>query len=136
MEPDLKAILRLEVPIIVQIGDCNLPMEQVLALAPGAIIELPKNADEQLELLVNNKPIGAGIAVKVGENFGIRISQVGGVRERLEAMGPEEQEAEPEDETDREKWKAEDKASRADVITARSGINFEAPPEDGDDADS
>lgn len=86
MSPKLKAILRLEVPIIVQIGERDLPLEGVLSLAPGSIIELPKAADEELELLVNNKVIGKGIAVKVGENFGIRISVVGDVAARLEAL--------------------------------------------------
>ncbi|MEM1423175.1 MAG: hypothetical protein AAGH64_04140, partial [Planctomycetota bacterium] len=32
---------------------------------------------------------GKGVAVKVGENFGIRLEQIGGVRERIEAMGDE-----------------------------------------------
>lgn len=83
----LQAVLRLEVPIIVLVGERSLPIESVLSLAPGSIIELPKGAEEELELLVNNKPIGVGIPVKVGENFGIRISHIGDARERLEAMG-------------------------------------------------
>ena len=58
------------------------------ALAPGAILELPKLADEELEVLVNNKPIGLGTAVKVGENFGIRITYVGDLRHRINALGP------------------------------------------------
>ncbi|TVQ32767.1 MAG: FliM/FliN family flagellar motor switch protein [Phycisphaeraceae bacterium] len=83
----LQAVLRLEVPIIVLVGERSLPIDSVLSLAPGSIIELPKGAEEELELLVNNKPIGVGIPVKVGENFGIRISHIGDARERLEAMG-------------------------------------------------
>lgn len=87
MRPEVKSILRLEVPIIVQIGRRGMCVENVVALTPGSIIELPKAADEELELLVNNKAIGAGIAVKVGENFGIKISYIGDVRTRIEALG-------------------------------------------------
>lgn len=83
----IDSILRLEVPVIVQIGRRLMAVEDVLALAPGAMIELPKGADEDLEILVNNKPIGAGRAVKVGENFGVRVSYIGGLRHRLAAMG-------------------------------------------------
>ncbi|MFU8830369.1 MAG: FliM/FliN family flagellar motor switch protein, partial [Phycisphaerales bacterium] len=60
----------------------------VLELTPGTIIELPKTADEELEILVNNKVIGSGSAVKVGENFGIRVRYIGNLADRIAAMGP------------------------------------------------
>src|SRR5882762_7206632 len=86
MAPDLKAALRLEVPVIVRLGERAMSLGEVIGLAPGAIIELPKNAEEELDLLVNNKQIGAGTAVKVGENFGLRITYIGDVRQRIAAM--------------------------------------------------
>ncbi len=90
MSADLDAILRLEVPVIVQIGDRMMPFEKVMNLAPGAIIELSKSADEELEILVNNKQIGLGNAVKVGENFGVRVTYVGDVRLRIAALAGQE----------------------------------------------
>jgi flagellar motor switch protein FliN/FliY len=89
VDPDLHATLRLEVPVIVRLGERTLRTEEVIALVPGSIIELPKNADEPLDLMVNNKQIGVGTAVKIGENFGIRITFVGAMRDRIEAMGAE-----------------------------------------------
>ncbi len=62
-------------------------VSEVCALGPGAIVELPKGADEELTLLVNNKPVGMGQAVKVGENFGIKVSYMGDLRERIAALG-------------------------------------------------
>lgn len=84
---ELAAVLRLEVPVIVRLGERTMTVGEVLGLVPGAIIELPKNAEAELDLLVNNKPIGSGIAVKIGENFGLRITRIGNVRTRIEAMG-------------------------------------------------
>jgi flagellar motor switch protein FliN/FliY len=86
MPADLKSILNLEVPVIVVIGSRKMPVKEVMNLAPGAIIELPKLADEELEILVNNKPIGLGLAVKVGENFGIRVNYVGNLKDRIAAL--------------------------------------------------
>jgi hypothetical protein len=40
-----------------------------------------------LELRVNNKAIGTGQAVKVGENFGLRITFMGDLKERITALG-------------------------------------------------
>ena len=99
MPADLQSILKLEVPIIVQIAGRMMPAEDVLALGPGAIMELPKDSDEELEILINNKPIGLGRAVKVGENFGIRVTYVGDLRKRVAALAansPSAEGSEPE----------------------------------------
>ena len=86
MRADHDAVLKLEVPVIVEIGRTNMRTAQVMKLCPGHIIELPKSAEDELEMLVNNKTIGTGIAVKIGENFGLQISYIGDVRQRLEAL--------------------------------------------------
>ncbi|MEX2218673.1 MAG: FliM/FliN family flagellar motor C-terminal domain-containing protein, partial [Phycisphaerales bacterium] len=64
--PDLAAALRLEVPVIVRLGERVMTVGEVIGLAPGAIIELPKTSEAELDLLVNNKQIGTGTAVKEG----------------------------------------------------------------------
>lgn len=87
MSADVDALKKLEVPVIVVLGRRQLPVKDVVSLVPGAIVELPKNAEEDLELQVNNKVIGLGRAVKVGENFGIRLTFVGDLLNRLEAVG-------------------------------------------------
>ena len=87
MSNDLARILRLEVPLIVQIAERRMTLSEVTALTHGSIIELPKQISEELDVLVNNTWIGSGRAVKVGENFGVRLSQVGAVRDRVAALG-------------------------------------------------
>ena len=85
--PDLGRILRLQVPVIVRLAERKLPLSEVMRLGAGAIIEFFKQSDEPLELLVNNKVIATGMAVKIGENFGLRITQIGEVKQLIEAMG-------------------------------------------------
>src|SRR6266550_3608061 len=84
---DLRRILSLEVPVIVKLAERKLTLGEVMRLGAGAIIEFSKSSDEPLELLVNNKPIGVGDAVKVGENFGLKITQIGDVREIIRSLG-------------------------------------------------
>lgn len=86
MPTDLRTILQLEVPVIVQIAERKMSMDDLLALGPGAILEFHKSADEPLDLMINNKPIGHGAAVKLGENFGLRLKGLGSTAERLEAL--------------------------------------------------
>ncbi len=87
MASGLETILALEVPVIVQIAERVMTVEEVTAIAPGAIIELPKSANDDLEIRVNNKTIGTGNAVKVGENYGIRVTFLGDLDDRITAMG-------------------------------------------------
>jgi len=87
MPTDVGAILRIEVPVIVLIGRHTLSVEEVRALSPGAILELPTTTDDDLEILINNQPIAMGQAVKVGENFGVRLTCVGNLRQRIHALG-------------------------------------------------
>ena len=84
---ELQRILRLQVPVIVKLAQRKITMSEVLRLGVGAIIEFAKSSDEPMELLINNKPIAVGEAVKVGENFGLRITQIGDVKEVIRSMG-------------------------------------------------
>lgn len=85
-QANLDQALQIEVPIVVRLAERNMRVSEVLRLLPGSIIELPKPADSDLDLMVNNKIIGTGVAVKVGENFGIRLTFVGDLATRFEAM--------------------------------------------------
>ncbi|MEM1353609.1 MAG: FliM/FliN family flagellar motor switch protein [Planctomycetota bacterium] len=86
MATDLETILKLEVPLIVTIGSRRFDVEEVLGLGPGSILDMNKSSDEHLEVMINNKPVGTGTAVKVGENFGVRVSHIGSPAERIEAL--------------------------------------------------
>lgn len=87
MATNLSQILRLEVPLVVLLAERSMTVSEVLALAPGSIIELGKPADAEIELHVNNKRIAIGAAVKVSENFGIRLNRIGSVSQRIHALG-------------------------------------------------
>ncbi len=84
---ELKRILRLEVPVIVKLAERKLPLAETLRLGVGSIIEFEKANDEPLQMMINNKTIAFGEAVKVGENFGLRIKQIGDIKTLVAALG-------------------------------------------------
>ncbi len=86
-KPNIERILKLEVPVIVRLAERVMPLLEVVNLCAGAIIEFEKPSDSELDLMINNKCIGNGQAVKVGENFGLRINHIGSVQERIKALG-------------------------------------------------
>lgn len=84
---DLSRILRLEVPVIVKLAERKFSMSEVLRVQIGSILEFNMPADGPLQLLINNKPIAIGDVVKVGENFGLRVKQIGDAKQIIESMG-------------------------------------------------
>lgn len=91
MTGDLRRVLAIQVDIAVRLGQRRMPIADVLGLRPGSIVELPKSADEELELCIGGMPVGLGSAAKVGENYGIRLTFMGDVAARMAALAPSAQ---------------------------------------------
>jgi flagellar motor switch protein FliN/FliY len=89
MKRELQSILKLRVPVIVRLGHTRMKLDRVLTLGPGAIVELPQQSEQPLDLMVANKVIGQGSAVKIGENFGLRVTAIGTPQQRAQALGPQ-----------------------------------------------
>ncbi len=86
-EPNLRRILELCVPVSVVLAECDLRIEAILDMKVGTIIEFDVPFDADLTLFAANRQIGTGQAVKVGENFGLRVAEIGTVKERINALG-------------------------------------------------
>lgn len=74
----LDLVLDVKVKVTVRLGSCQLPMREVLALTPGAIIQLNQNASDPVGLYVNDKLIAYGEVVVVEDSFGIKVTQLVG----------------------------------------------------------
>jgi flagellar motor switch protein FliN/FliY len=71
----LDLVLDIKVNVTVQLGSCELPMREVLTLAPGTILQLAQKANEPVSMHVNQKLVARGEVVLVGDNFGIRVTE-------------------------------------------------------------
>ncbi|MCH8150522.1 MAG: FliM/FliN family flagellar motor switch protein [Planctomycetes bacterium] len=83
----LRSLLSLEVPVSVILAERDFDVERILKTRIGTIIEFDVSFDSDLTLLVADEEVGWGQAVKIGENFGIRITSIKSVEERVQALG-------------------------------------------------
>lgn len=81
--PGMSRVLKLRVPVIVRIASQKLPVDALRRLSIGTILQFEKSIEAPLELLINNRLLGTGEAVKVGEQFGFRVSGIATARERV-----------------------------------------------------
>jgi flagellar motor switch protein FliN/FliY len=83
----LDRILEIKIPIIVKIVEKPITISSILKLNIGSVITFTKDAYQHVDLMVNNTTIGLGQPVKIGEKFGLRITQVGPLEDRIKLFG-------------------------------------------------
>jgi flagellar motor switch protein FliN len=73
---NLDLVLEVELNVTVRFGQRQLTLREVLELTSGSVIELDRQVDEPVELLLDGKVIAKGEAVVVDGNYGLRITEV------------------------------------------------------------
>ncbi|MEZ5689117.1 MAG: flagellar motor switch protein FliN [Caenibius sp.] len=81
-----------DVRLSVELGQTEMKLKDVLALAEDSIVMLDRLTDELLDVLVNGKPIAKGEVVAQGNRFGLRIVELTG-REPAPALTAQEGQA-------------------------------------------
>lgn len=84
--PNMEMLMDIEIPISVRMGSAQLFLKDILGLGPGNIVELDQNADESIELMVNDKIIARGEVVIVDGYFGFRIKEIISKAERIKRL--------------------------------------------------
>jgi len=83
---NLGLLMDIPLEVRVELGRAKLKIHDVLELGNGSVVELDRLAGEPVDLMVNGKLFAKGEVVVIDENFGIRITDVVNITERLEAL--------------------------------------------------
>jgi flagellar motor switch protein FliN/FliY len=67
----------------VEVGSTSLRLAEVMDLAEGSIVELDRQADDLLDIMVNGALIAKGEVVTVNGRYGIRIVDIAATENRL-----------------------------------------------------
>lgn len=74
--PNFGLIMGVPLEVTVEIGRTKKPVKEILDIRQGAIIELDKQAGDPVDIIVNGKLIAKGDVVVIGDNFGVRITEI------------------------------------------------------------
>jgi flagellar motor switch protein FliN/FliY len=85
-EANLDAILDVPVTLTLEIGRTTLPIKELLSLGQGSVIELERLVGEPHDVLVNGTLIAQGEVVVVGDQFGIRFTDIVSPAERVQRL--------------------------------------------------
>jgi flagellar motor switch protein FliN len=84
---DMDLILDIPLDVTVELGNVKMPVNELLQLGQGSIIELSKQVGEPLDIYVNKKLVAKGEVVILDEKFGIRVSDIINPAERVKSLG-------------------------------------------------
>lgn len=84
---DINLVLDIPVDMTVELGRAKLTIKELLNLTQGAIIPLAGVAGEPLDILINGYLVASGEVVVVGDNYGVRITDIITPSERMRRLG-------------------------------------------------
>jgi len=79
-------LLDVDLPVSISFGKTRLPMKEVLKLTTGSIVELNRDVNDPVEVLVNQRLIARGEVVVVEGNYGVKIQEIASRNERLRSI--------------------------------------------------
>ena len=83
---NLDVILDVPVTLSMEIGRTQINIRNLLQLNQGSVVELDRFAGEPLDILVNGTLIAHGEVVVINDKFGIRITDVISLSERVKKL--------------------------------------------------
>ncbi len=80
---NIDLVMDVPLEITVEMGRTSRTVKEILTFSPGKIIELDKLAGDPIDILVNGKFVAKGEVVVIDENYGIRITDIVSVNNRI-----------------------------------------------------
>ena len=82
----LQLLLDVPLEVTVELGNTSMSLREVLQLHQGSMLQLDKLAGEPLDIYANGKLIARGEVVVIEESFGVRITEIVSLDERLRSL--------------------------------------------------
>lgn len=73
---NLQLVMDVELNVTLRFGQRRLALREVLELTSGSVVELDRQVEEPVELLLEGKVIARGEAVVIDGNYGLRVTEV------------------------------------------------------------
>jgi flagellar motor switch protein FliN len=83
---NIERLLDVELEVIVRFGLTQIPLRELVRIGVGSMIELNRQVDEPVELLVNNRSLARGTVVVVDGYYGVCITEIGQPEERRQSL--------------------------------------------------
>jgi flagellar motor switch protein FliN len=73
---EMQYLLDVPIKITIQLADCKMKVRDILQLQPSSIVDLPKSAGENVDILINGLLVGFGEVLELEGSTGIRLTDL------------------------------------------------------------
>lgn len=82
----LGLLQEIEVRLSVEIGATALRIRDLLALNPGSVVELDRQASDMADIYINGTLLARGEVVTIGDRFAVRVGDIVAAGERINGL--------------------------------------------------
>ena len=75
-QTNLDLVMDVALNVTLRFGRRQLPLREIIDLANGSVLELDRQVDEPVELVLDGRVIARGEAVIIDGNYGMRVTQI------------------------------------------------------------
>lgn len=83
---NMETLLKVPVNLSIEVGRTKMTVNEILDTKEGTVIELERMLDEPLDILVNGALIAHGVVVLANDRFGIQITDIVSLQERVQNL--------------------------------------------------
>ncbi|MGB8885551.1 MAG: flagellar motor switch protein FliN [Candidatus Korobacteraceae bacterium] len=83
---NLELLMDVELGVILRFGSRQTTLHEVLDLTTGAVLELDREIQEPVDLMLNGRIIARGEVVVVDGNYGLRVTEVASPQQRVNSL--------------------------------------------------
>lgn len=81
----MEVLLDVQLPVSISFGSAQMPLRDVLKLSAGSVVELDRQPEEPVDIVVNDYVIARGEVVVVDGNYAVRIQEIVSRQQRVDA---------------------------------------------------
>ena len=85
-EGNLDLLMDVELAVMLRFGSREATLREVLDMATGAVLELDREIQEPVDLVLNGKVIARGEVVVIDGNYGLRVTEVATPQQRISSL--------------------------------------------------
>ncbi|BAK64960.1 MULTISPECIES: flagellar motor switch protein FliN [Sphingobium] len=80
---NMRLLADIPVRMSVEVGSTQLRLAEIMQLGEGSVVQLDRQADELLDIMVNGTLVARGEVVTVNGRYGVRIVEIASAEARL-----------------------------------------------------
>jgi len=80
---NMRLLADIPVRMSVEVGSTQLRLAEIMNLGEGSVVQLDRQADELLDIMVNGTLVARGEVVTVNGRYGVRVVEIASTEARL-----------------------------------------------------